>query len=72
MKPKLRFIVAGNFDQLLPVNDRVTQHYKLDYYNSPALFDICSGNRLELTKCRRSDDVFFKKVHLQPTFQSNL
>ena len=63
MKPKLRFIVAGNFDQLLPVNDRVTQHYKLDYYNSPALFDICSGNRLELTKCRRSDDVCFKKVH---------
>ena len=46
MKPKLRFIVAGNFDQLLPVNDRVTQHYKLDRYNSPALFDICSGKRL--------------------------
>ena len=63
MKPNIRFIVAGNFDQLLPVNDRVSRHSEFDYYNSPALFELCSGNRLELTKCRRADDACFKKVH---------
>ena len=70
MKPNIRFIVAGNFDQLLPVNDRVSRHSEFDYYNSPALFELCSGNRLELTKCRRADDACFKKVH--PNNISNL
>ena len=63
MKPNIKFIVAGNFDQLLPVNDRVSRHNEFDYYNSPALFELCDGNRLELTKCRRADDECFKKVH---------
>ena len=38
-------------------------NYDVDYFNSPALFDLCGGNRLELTKCRRSDDECFNKVH---------
>ena len=70
MKPNIRFILSGNFDQLLPVNDRVAKTYDVDYFNSPALFDLCSGNRLELTKCRRADDRCYNKIH--PTNISNL
>ena len=57
LKPKLRFIIAGNFDQLLPVKDVGD----FDYQNSVALYDLCEGNRLNLTTCRRSDDVCFRK-----------
>ena len=60
MKPNLKFIIAGNFDQLLPVKDRVSD---VDYENSVALHDLCEGNKLKLETCRRSDDVCFKKVH---------
>jgi hypothetical protein len=60
MKPNLKFIIAGNFDQLLPVKDRVSN---VDYENSVALHDLCEGNRLKLMTCRRSDDICFKKVH---------
>ena len=57
LKPTLKFIIAGHFDQLLPVNDRANFNYK----GSVALHDLCNGNRLELTKCRRSDDICFNK-----------
>ena len=57
LKPALKFIIAGHFDQLLPVNDRAN----FDYKGSVALHDLCNGNRLELTKCRRSDDICFNK-----------
>ena len=57
LKPTLKFIIAGNFDQLLPVNDRA----KFNYQGSVALYDLCNGNRLDLTKCRRSDDICFNK-----------
>ena len=60
LKPSLRFIIAGNFDQLLPVKDRISN---VDYEHSVALHDLCSGNRLVLTTCRRADDECFKKVH---------
>ena len=56
IKPDLKFIIAGNFDQLLPVNDRAN----FNYQDSVALHDICDGNRLNLSKCRRSDDVCFR------------
>jgi len=56
-RPELKFIVAGDFLQLLPVNDRVDC---CDYKNSPALYELCDGQRLQLTKCRRSDDTHFK------------
>ena len=32
-KPKMKFIIAGDFNQLLPVNDRVGE---VDYKNSSA------------------------------------
>lgn len=60
LKPDLKFIIAGNFDQLLPVKDRIEN---CDYENSVALHDLCHGNRLKLTICRRADDACFKKCH---------
>ena len=55
VKPELGFIIVGDFGQLLPVNDRGVY----DYENSRALYEICNGNRISLTKCKRSDDILF-------------
>ena len=52
----VKFIIAGDWRQLKPVNDRAD----FDYKNSLALLELCDANRLELTKCRRSDDKLFK------------
>ena len=57
--PKIKFIIAGDFQQLTPVKDRVK---KCDYKNSLALHDLCDGNKLQLTKCRRSDDTLFNML----------
>ena len=57
LKPNLKFIIAGNFDQLLPVKDRA----EFEYQDSVALYDLCDGLKLNLTKCRRSDDICFNK-----------
>ena len=54
-----KFIIAGDFAQLLPVKDRIEN---CDYKNSLALHELCDGNRLELTKCRRSDAVLFNML----------
>ena len=51
----IKFIIVGDYNQLAPVNDRVICGYK----NSLALYELCAGNRLELTTCRRSDDILF-------------
>ena len=51
--PKMKFIISGDFLQLLPVNDNWTGDYK----NSPALNELCDGKRLQLTICRRSDNI---------------
>ena len=56
IKPDIKFIIAGDFAQLKPVKDRANFNYK----NSRALYELCMGNRLVLTKCRRSDDILFK------------
>jgi ATP-dependent exoDNAse (exonuclease V) alpha subunit len=56
VRPNIKFIIAGDFQQLLPVNDRVF----CDYKESPALHELCSGQRLQLSKCRRADDTLFK------------
>ena len=55
LNPNIGFLVVGDFEQLEPVKDRV----KCDYKNSRALYEICNGHRLELTKCKRSDDELF-------------
>lgn len=54
--PEIRFIIAGDFAQLLPINDRVGD---CDYKESFALNELCGGNRLQLSKCRRSDDIVY-------------
>ena len=44
---------------MLPVNDRLgTRSYK----DSIALHQLCHGNKLTLTKCRRSDDILFNML----------
>ena len=55
LKPDLKFIIAGDFLQLLPVNDRVL----CDYKKSPAMYELCDGQRLQLSRCRRADDELF-------------
>jgi hypothetical protein len=59
MLPDIKFIIAGDFAQLLPVKDRVED---CNYKNSLALNELCDGNRLELTKCRRSDATLFNML----------
>jgi DNA replication protein DnaC len=54
--PNVKFIIAGDFEQLLPVNDRIKD---CDYKNSCVLHELCDGNRLQLLKCRRADERLF-------------
>jgi hypothetical protein len=56
LRPDIIFIMCGDFRQLPPVMDRVGI---VDYKNSVALNELCDANRLQLSKCRRSDDVLF-------------
>jgi ATP-dependent exoDNAse (exonuclease V) alpha subunit len=56
LRPDIVFIMCGDFRQLPPVMDRVGI---VDYKNSVALNELCDANRLQLSKCRRSDDVLF-------------
>ena len=54
---KLNFIICGDFLQFDPVKDICEG---MDYENSIVLFDLCKGNKLSLTTCRRSDKKTFK------------
>lgn len=53
--PHIKFIISGDYGQLPPVCDS----WIGDYENSAGLYNLCDGNKLELTKCRRSDDILF-------------
>ena len=57
LKKNITFIFAEDFEQSLPVNDRVKC---CNYKHSNVLNELCDGNRLQLSKCRRSDDTLFK------------
>jgi ATP-dependent exoDNAse (exonuclease V) alpha subunit len=57
LMPEIKFIMAGDFRQFLPVNDRVEG---CNYGESSALRELCDGNMIHLTKCRRSDDRLFQ------------
>ena len=52
---KMKFIISGDYQQLPPVKD----NWNGDYKNSPAMHQLCDGNRIQLTICKRSDDVLF-------------
>ena len=61
----MKFIISGDFNQLKPVKTK----YHKSYQNTPALFILCDGNRLILTKCRRADEEYFnicKNVITEP------
>jgi len=60
IKPDIKFIISGDFSQLLPVNDRISIH--TDYSNAPCLFELADYNKLELTKCRRADDTLYNLI----------
>ena len=60
MKPSIKFIISGDYNQLKPVADRISP--KTDYANSPALYELCDSNKVKLTVCRRADDTFFKLI----------
>ena len=55
-RPDIKFIIAGDYAQLLPVKDRIGE---FNYKDSWCLNELVDGNRLQLTKCRRSDDTLF-------------
>ena len=61
IKPDIKFIIAGDFNQLAPIDDRIQENikYEFDYKNSVALKELCDNNKLELSNCRRSDNVLF-------------
>ena len=60
IKPDIKFIISGDFNQLKPVADRISP--RTDYANSPALYELCNSNKINLTTCRRADDAFFKLI----------
>ncbi|MBC7766561.1 AAA family ATPase [Arenimonas sp.] len=51
-----KFILAGDWAQLPPVQDRSSD---FDYSNSSAIHRLCDGNLMQLSKCRRADDELF-------------
>lgn len=54
-KSNIKFIISGDYDQLSPVLDR----YHGTYKESGALYELCDGQRIELSKCRRADDELY-------------
>lgn len=54
----VKFIFVGDFRQLPPVGE---EH--MDFLNSFILHELCDGNRLVLTKNRRSDSIMWDIVH---------
>ncbi len=57
VRSDIKFIISGDFNQLPVVCDRISQY--TDYANSPCLFELADYNKVQLTKCRRSDDKLF-------------
>ena len=56
----VKFIISGDFEQLLPVKDRVGV---CDYKNSMAIGELSDFNRLQLSHCRRADDELFNMLN---------
>ena len=56
--PKIKFIISGDFGQLPPVND-TWKDGKGEYNESAGMWNLCEGNKIVLTKCRRADDILF-------------
>lgn len=54
--PAVKIVISGDFHQLPPVDDRVSENV---YESSHALFELVDGNLLRLTKCMRANTEFF-------------
>ena len=61
IKPNIKLIFVGDFNQLPAINDRIQENldYEFNYKHSIALKELCDCNMLELSKCRRSDDILY-------------
>ena len=59
IRKDIKFIIAGDFAQLLPVNERIEN---ANYKDTIALYELIDFNRLQLTKCRRSDNTLFNML----------
>ena len=60
VKSNIKFIISGDYNQLKPVNDRIS--HRTDYSNAPCLFELADYNKIQLTKCRRADDTLYNLV----------
>ena len=58
-RPDIKFILSGDYSQLLPVAERLEN---CNYKDSLALFELVDGQRLQLSKCRRSNDELFNML----------
>ena len=60
IRPDIKFIISGDYNQLKPVNDRISIY--TDYSNSSCLFELADYNKIQLTKCRRADDKLYNLI----------
>ena len=59
IKPETKIILCGHHLQFGPVKDRVGEKTTKFYFNSDVFNELVDGNKIILTKCRRSDDKHF-------------
>lgn len=55
--PTTKFIICGDWGQLPPVMDRSAT---FNYAESYCIWDLCDGNMMKLSQCRRSDRELFE------------
>ena len=60
IKPETKIILVGHNKQFGPVKDRIGDYDTKFYFDSDVFHELVYGNKLILTKCRRSDDRHFK------------
>lgn len=60
IKPETKIILVGHNMQFGPVCDRIGEFSTQYYFNSDVFHQLVCGNKLILTKCRRSDDRHYK------------
>ena len=60
LKPEIKFIISGDYSQLMPVCDRISPKY--DYSLNPALFELCDFNMIQLTTRRRANNKLFNLI----------
>ena len=73
IKPNLKLIIAGDFNQLPPAKDRIGEHFNHSKCQAP--LELCDFNKVQLPKCRRSDGfvVNFETINTikKESFKSN-